>query len=438
MRGTNAAVLIALIWSVHTEADVNWPQWRGPHGNGVSASTGLPTSWSAAENIAWSAPLPSWSGGSPVVWGDRVFVTSASRPVDGTQSSKTGHDPGEDALLLLCLARADGAELWRRSLDTGNQMHRKHDNTSPSPVTDGRHVWAVTGAGLVTALDMGGNVVWRRDLQEQYGRFGMQFGYASSPLLTDGRLILAVLHGEQAGNPSYVIALDTATGEVLWRRERPTDAVAESPDAYSTPVLIERDGRREIVVSGADYVTAHDPATGVEVWRVGGLNPEKWGACRIVGSPVVAGDMLFVPTVEKPLQAFRLGASGAVSSDDLAWSWTGAGAPDVPTPVADKGYFYMVDDRGKVTCLDAATGRLTWGPHRTSEGSVSASPVLADGKLYVTNEDGVTTVLAAGPKLQQLDVNELDGSLTLSSMAVAGDQLFIRTGTHLYCIGGTD
>ena len=438
MLAIAVALSSVLMLSVHVDADANWPQWRGPHGNGVSAATGLPTTWSATENVLWSTPLPSWSGGSPVVWGDRVFVTSPSEPVDDLRLWATGSDPGGDALLLLCLSRRDGSELWRRQLDTGNDMHRKHNNTSPSPVTDGVHVWAVTGTGVVTALDMDGATVWRHDLQQRFGDFGLQWGYASSPLLVDGRLIVEVLHGQHTDDPSYVIALDAAKGDILWRQERPTDAVAESPDAYTTPAVIERDGGSQIVISGGDYVTGHDLATGAELWRLGGLNPEKRRNYRVVGSPIVAGDMLYVPTRKKPLQAFRLGAGGEAPNADPVWTWNGAGAPDVPTPVTDGGYFYMVDDRGLATCLDAATGSPVWGPHRTPEGTVSSSPVLADGKLYITNEDGVTTVLAAGPELKQLAVNELDGSYTLSSIAVAGEQLFVRTGTHLYCIGEAD
>lgn len=431
---TAILTILMILFQADAHADTNWPHWRGPHGNGVSATTGLPTQWSSSQNITWSASLPSWSGGSPAVWENRIFITSPSK-ADGILQQVMGNSAGGESLLLLCLSRIDGSELWRQELDTGNDMHRKHNNTSPSPVTDGVLVWAITGTGVVTALDMDGRVVWQRDLQETYGAFGLQWGYASSPLLVDGRLIVEVLHGQHTDDPSYVIAFDAAKGDLLWRQERPTDAVAESPDAYTTPAVVRSGGDSQIVISGGDYVTGHDLETGAERWRLGGLTPEKRGNYRVVGSPVVTGDMLFVPTRKKPLQAFRL--DGGVPDTDPVWAWNGAGAPDVPTPVSDGRYLYLVDDRGMVTCLDAASGIAVWGPHRTPEGTVSASPVLADGKLYLTNENGVTTVMVAGPQLQQLAVNELDGSYTLSSMAVAGKQLFIRTGTHLYCIGAT-
>ena len=220
----------------------------------------------------------------------------------------------------------------------------------------------------------------------------------------------------------------------MWRQERPTDAVAESPDAYTTPALLEHGGKSQIVISGGDYVTGHDPLSGREVWRAGGLNPERRGNYRVVGSPFVVGDMIYAPTRKRPLLALRAGGTGEVTDSHLVWKWEGAGAPDVPTPVSDGKYFYMVDDKGLVTCLSAPAGTVVWGPERTALGTVSASPILADGKVYFINENAVTTVLAAGPRFEALATNELDGSYTLSSPAVSGSRLFLRTGTHLYCI----
>ena len=440
MRTLIPCILLAAVCAV--SASENWPQWRGPHQNGVSAATGLPSEWSAAEGVVWKSPLPSWSGGTPIVWGDRAFVTSPSAPEAGqAQASGEGRrrkrDPGGDDLLLLCLSRADGKELWRAVLAEGNRTWRKHNNTSPSPVTDGRHVWAVTGTGVVAAFDMEGRPVWRRDLQAEFGAFGLMWGYASSPALHDGRLIVEVLHGMRTDDPSYLAAFDAASGELAWRVERPTDAPGESPDAYTTPAVLRTPAGEQIVVSGGDYLTGHDPGSGRELWRVGGLNPGREGNFRIVGSPIAVGGMVYAQSRKKPLLAFRVGDGGRIGQDDQAWRWEGAGAPDVPTAACDGTHFYMVDDRGLATALDALTGRVVWGPERTAQGRVSASPVVADGKLYVLNEDGVTTVLAAGAEYGHLATNTLDGSFTLSSPAVAGSQLFIRTATHLYCIAGT-
>jgi outer membrane protein assembly factor BamB len=442
----------AMLWgagAIPTAAsNANWPHWRGPEGNGVSRATNLPTTWSLEKNIVWKTPLPAWSGGTPVVWGDRIFVTSPSESTPETaggggeqeQGTRRGglrgtrRDPGGQSLLLICISRKNGSVLWKKELDRGNQVWMKQNNTSPSPVTDGKHVWVVTGNGVVTALTMDGKEVWKRNLQRDYGKFGLNWGYASSPTLYNGMLIIQVLHGYTTDDPSYVVAFNSLTGKEIWRRERPTDAPMESPDAYTTPAILKHGGTAQIVISGGDYVTGHDPATGKEIWRAGGLNPQRQGNYRIVASPVVSDGLIYAPSRRRPLLAIRAGGRGDITATHIAWKWDQRGGPDVPTPVTDGKYFYMVDDSGYATCLDAKTGQLIWGPERTAPGTVDSSPLLADGKLYILNENAVTTVLAAGPQFKVLATNELDGSYTLSSIAVAGKQLFVRTGTHLYCI----
>lgn len=458
-----ALTLLGLSFGAVAHAQQNWPQWRGPNGNRVSAAVNLPTTWSSSRNIVWKTPLPSWSAGTPVIWGTRIFVTSPTaveagkaptaaatepgaepRPQSapgrrggsgGGYGGGFGRDPGGPKLLLICLSRKDGKELWARELDEGNELYNKQNSSSPSPVTNGKHVWVVTGTGAVTAFDLAGNRGWQRHLQREYGRFGLNWGYASSPLLYQGKLIIQVLHGTHTTDPSYVVAFDALTGKPIWRQERRTDAIAECPDAYTTPTLLESGGTVQIVISGGDYVTGHDPKTGKEIWRAGGLNPLKRRNCRIVASPFVVDGLIYAPSRKAPVLALRPGGTGDVTATHTVWTWDGLGAPDVPSPVSDGKYFYLVEDSGRVTCLDAKTGKLIWGPERTAEGTVDASPLLADGKLYVTNENGVTTVLAVGPVFKVLATNELDGGYTLSSLAVAGSQLFLRTGTHLYCIG---
>jgi outer membrane protein assembly factor BamB len=439
-------ILLGLLPGALAHAQTNWPQWRGPSGNRISRAVNLPATWSLTENIVWKAPLPSWSAGTPIIWGDRVFVTSpteaggsaAASPEPGPRGRGgygAGRDPGGPKLLLICISRKDGKQLWARELDNGNQLFNKQNSSSPSPVTDGKHVWVVTGTGAVTAFDMEGNRVWQRNLQREYGKFGLNWGYASSPLLYQGKLIIQVLHGTATTEPSYIVAFDDLTGRPLWRQERRTDAIAECPDAYTTPALLEYGGTTQIIVSGGDYVTAHDPKTGKEIWRAAGLNPQKRPNYRIIASPLVADGLIYASSRKAPVLALRAGGQGDITATHTVWKWEGLGVPDVPTPVCDGKYFYMVEDSGRVTCLDAKTGKLIWGPERTTQGTVSASPLLADGKLYVTNESGVTTVLAAGPVFKVMATNELDDSYTLSSLAVAGSQLFLRTETHLYCIG---
>jgi outer membrane protein assembly factor BamB len=437
------SLVLAIAYFSTARAEENWPQWRGPDRNGTSSATNLPTTWSLDENIVWRTPLPSWSGSSPIIWGDRIFLISpsaaTSNELEQDAVGKLGRwgnrVPGGSTMQLLCISRTDGSILWQRDLDQGNRLFGKQNSSSPSPVTDGQHIWAMTGTGAVVAFDFEGNEIWKKNLQQEYGPFGLNWGYAASPLLYDGKLIIEVLHGAQTDDPSYVIAFDAASGDMLWRQERITDAPHESPDAYSTPGIFVHSGQAQIIISGADYVTGHDPNSGAEIWRLPGLNPSRASNYRVVGSPVVIDGMVYTPTRKVPLLALDDGDDGDPATMKVVWQWSGAGAPDVPTPVSDGKYFYMVEDRGLVTCLDAKTGKLVWGPERTVPGTVSSSPVLADGKLYFVNEDAATVVVKAGPEFELLATNELDETYTLSSIAVVDRQLFIRTSTHLYCIG---
>ena len=394
----------------------DWPQWRGPALNGTSPETGLPLRWSPDENVAWKIPLPGTSGATPIIWGGRIFLSVGE---------------GEE-LSLWCIDRRDGKTLWRRPLGGGNVTTRKQNMSSPSPVTDGTSVVVMTGTGVLKGFDLDGHERWARDLQKEYGPFGLNWGYASSPLLVGDTVYVQVLHGMKTDEPSYVLAIDVATGKNRWRVERPTDAVRESPDSYTTPAVVARGRASEIVVSGGDVVTGHDPASGRELWRAGGLNPNRDPSYRIVASPVVAGDVVYVPSRVRPLLAVRAGGRGDVSESHRLWSFDSG--PDVPTPATDGRHLYIVTDKGVIWCLDAQSGRAVYGPKRLRPGTYSASPVLAEGKIYAISEEGLTSVVKAGPAFELLAENALD-EYTLSSPAIAGGQVFIRTAKHLYCIG---
>jgi len=414
---TRLLLIAALLTTFATGlAADNWPTWRGPTRDGVSAETGLPIRWSPDENIAWKLEMPAWSGSTPIIWGERIFLNVAD---------------GKD-LWLWSLDRAKGGVLWKRHLSGGDHQERKQNMSSPSPVTDGRHVWAMTGTGILKAFDFDGHEVWTRDIQADYGKFGLNWGYASSPLLFGDALFVQVLHGMKTDDPSYVLRIDKATGKTVWRVERPTDAIRESPDAYTTPALLQYDGKTEIVITGGDVVTGHDPETGRELWRADGLNPQNNPAYRIVASPIVHGEMIYAPTRVRPLLAIRAGGRGDVTETHVAWSFDRG--PDVPTPVTDGTYFYVVDDRGVVHCLDAGTGEIVYGPERLKPGTYSASPVLADGRIYVTNEDGLTSVFKAGPSFEILAENAMN-DYCLSTIAVSEGQLFLRTTEFLWVIG---
>jgi outer membrane protein assembly factor BamB len=384
--------------------------------NGVATETGLPTRWSKTENIAWSLAMPARSGSTPIIWGNHIFLNVAEA----------------GALHLWAVDRVKGTPLWKRPLSGGDRVQRKANNSTPSPVTDGRTVWAMTGTGVIKAFDFGGKELWNRDLQKDYGTFGIQFGYGSSPLLHEGALYVQVLHGFFTDDPSYVLKIGGADGRTLWKVERPTKARQESPDSYTTPALLRYGTMTEIIVSGGDVVTGHDPATGRELWRADGLNPTNNGNFRLVASPLVHRDLLFVPSRERPLLAIKPGGRGDVTASHVLWRFMNG--PDVPTPVTDGAYLYSVNDRGIVYCLDVKTGATVYGPQRLRPATYSASPVLADGRIYVTDEDGVTSVFRAGPKFEMVAENNL-GEYTLSSPAVVGGQIFIRTDNFLYAIG---
>lgn len=393
----------------------DWPHWRGPQRTGFSAERGLPLVWDRTTNVAWSTPLPGTSGATPIVWEERVFLNVAVG----------------DRLELWGLDRADGSVLWKRPLGGGNVSKRKGNLSSPSPVTDGEMVWAMTGTGVLTAFDFAGNERWRRDLQAEYGQFGVLHGYSSSPLLHAGALYVQVLHGFLTDDPSYVLAIEGSTGATRWRIERPTDAPREAPDAYTTPALLSTAEGERIVISGADYVTAHDPATGREVWRLPGLNPSRNPMQRVVASPLIVGDLVIAPSRVRPLLALRAGGD---SGELPAVVWSTDRGPDVPTPASDGERLYILTDGGVLWSLEVESGRVVWGPARVASATYSASPLLADGRLYVTSESGLTTVVAAGPEFEVLAENDVD-EYTLASLAVSDGQIFLRTAEHLYCIG---
>ncbi len=394
----------------------NWPQWRGPMMNGTSGETGLPVKWTADENIAWKLPMPEWSGSTPAIWGDLIFLNVAQG----------------DALSVWCVDRRGPTVLWKGSIGGGNHKERKQNMSSPSPVTDGTAVYALTGTGMLKAFDFKGTPLWTRDIQKEYGRFGLNWGYASSPLLHGDALYVQVLHGMKTDDPSYLLRIDKKSGKTVWRVERPTDAISESPDAYTTPALLKYGTTTEIVVSGGDVVTGHDLASGKELWRFKGLNPKNDPYFRIVASPLVVGEIVIAPSRQNPVVGIKPGGRGDITRTHLAWQFDRG--PDVPSPASDGTRLFLVTDNGVVYALDLKTGAVVWGPERLKSGTYSASPVVADGRVYVTNEEGLTSVFAAGPKFELLAENPLS-DYTLSSPAISEGQIFIRTAEHLVAIG---
>src|SRR5262247_1602008 len=323
-RFTLVLVIIALstVAALNIVSADNWPQWRGPALNGISNEKNLPVKWTVEENVTWKLQMPAWSGSTPIIWGDTIFLNASE---GGANKTVKGD------IYLWCVDRAKGTELWKKLLGSGDTKMRKQNMSSPSPVTDGLGVWVMTGTGVLKAFDFKGNELWARDIQKDYGKFGLNWGYASSPLLYEDSLFVQVLHGMRTDDPSYLLRIDKKTGKTVWKVERPTNAIRESPDAYTTPALLRYGKTSEIVITGGDCVTGHDPATGKELWRANGLNPDNDPFYRIVASPVIYDEIIYAPTRVRPILALKSGGRGDVSKSHLLWSTQNG--PDVPTPV---------------------------------------------------------------------------------------------------------
>lgn len=416
-----------------TSAD--WPQWRGPHHNGSADASNLPVIFSPTENVKWVTSLPGPAASTPVIVGERVFLTSSD--LQGTQ------------VLALCVSRRTGQELWRRELGKGHDFANEGKDpenfmAAPSPVTDGQAVYFLTGQGDLVAFDMRGREQWRRNVQVEYGGFNYMWGYGSSPLLHHNRLFVQVLHRDTkyAENEfrlepeSYVLALDSGTGEVLYRHVRPTDAVKETKESYATPIPHEVDGRTEIVILGADYITGHDPATGDELWRYGSWNPKKVASWRMVTSPVVGAGLLYASCPKNgPIHAVAVNGS----ETKLAWEMPRGKTTDVPTPLFYRDRLFVLNGKKKtLTCLDPNTGKEIWTSserlpiQRYSRCSLTAG----DGKIYCIGVDGETLVFDAGDEYKLLHQVNMGGAPVRASIAIAHGSLFIRTADKLYCIGG--
>jgi outer membrane protein assembly factor BamB len=433
MLSVATAIVLANPGRLHAD---NWPQWRGPYFNGSSKETGLPAQFSRTENVRWTADLPGSSAATPVIWGDRVFVSSVHAQA-GT-------------LLAICLDRTTGKERWRYQAGTGIGQDDRSNYASPSPVTDGKLVWFFYGNGELIALDFDGKKVWSRNLQKDYGQFAFLWTFSTSPLLHEGRLYLQVLQrdvpvngrGRADGpNESYLLALEPETGKELWRRVRPSDAVQESREAFTTPVPFVHDSRAEILVAGGDCITGHDSATGRELWRWGTWNPGRIGHWRLVPSPVAGGGVVLACAPKgSPVYSVKAGGDGALTESDLAWvSPDREISSDVSTPLFYQGLFYILNsDKRTLSSVEPATGKVLWTGSLESKAKIEASPTGADNKIYMMNHRGDVFVVQAGDQFKVLhttSMGEADDKDLRSSIAVSQGNLFIRTGKKLYCIG---
>lgn len=428
-----AAVLLGL--GGFAEA-ANWPQWRGPEFNGSSPETGLPEKFGRDENIRWSANMPGPSGSTPVIWDNYVFINS----IDAQKKSR----------VALCLDRISGKVVWQHDMGPGISVDDRSNFSSPSPVTDGNLVYFYYGNGELVCFDLAGKKIWERSIQKDYGQFAYQWTYGASPLLYKDKLYIQVLQRDRPVNgrgaqnsESYILALDPKSGKELWKHVRPSEAVAESLEAYSTPVPYTHNGKTELLIVGGDCMTGHNPDTGAENWRWGTWNPQKIGHWRLVPSAVAAqGVAVVCGPKDAPITAVKLGGQGTLNESAIAWQSSGRDlTSDVPTPAFYKGHFYVLNGKKRsLLCVEPANGKVVWSGELEGRSVFEASPTVADGKIYVMDHRGSVFVVSAKPDAFKLlgsaEMGDPGRSELRSSVAVAHGNLFIRTNTKLYCVGG--
>lgn len=424
---------VALVPALFAE---NWPQWRGPFLNGATTEKNLPDTWTTTENVLWTTPMPGPSHATPAVWDDCVFVTS----------------PDENKnLLAFCVDRKTGKVRWKKEVGTGDRNSGPRNNMStPSPVTDGKTVFFMFGTGDLAAFDFKGKQLWARNICKESGRFSIMWLYGSSPLFYKDRLYVQVLQQNPVpsgyshvldGKPtreSFLLCIDPKTGKDIWKHVRPTDALGESQEAYSTPIPSEVNGQTEIVVVGGDYVTGHDAKDGTELWRGGGLNnPQHRPDSRMVPSPLVAKGLVIVSGPKRmPVLAYKDGGKGDITKSGLAWTFKEY-PTDCVTPLFYQDKIFVLDgDKQMMSCFEPESGKVLWQQSLGIRHVFRASPTGADGKLYCFSEHATAVVMDAkdGHVISKAAM-EQGGESTHASIAASHGCLFIRGAKNLYCIG---
>ncbi|MHC4811689.1 MAG: outer membrane protein assembly factor BamB family protein [Planctomycetota bacterium] len=455
-----------------TAAAQDWPNWRGPNHNGSTEAEGLPEKFSLRRHIRWKARLPGPGASTPIVVGERIFLTSV--------------DTERERLVALCLNRTDGEVLWQKDAGSGyvagrgsrTARDRMATYASPSPATDGERVVFFFGNGDLVAYDLEGEELWRRNIQKDYGNFAFQWTFSASPTMWEGKVFLPVLQRdepvgrgrggrrgrrgrggrreqppaeqrEEVQQPkkieSFLLAMDAKTGKTVYKHVRPSPAQRESLESYTTAIpFVGEGGRKELLIAGGDVLTSHDPATGKELWRWGTWNQgHRQRAWRLVPTVVVGGGVAVVCAPKRaPVYAIQLGGKGKLEDSALVWQSEGRRTPvssDVPTPAFHDGHFYVLSDvRRALSKVRAKDGKVVWTTQLIPDFLWRASPTVADGKVYCMNHNGeVFVVDTADGKIvhRALMGDDLDDDRIRSSIVVAHNNLFVRNNTKLYCVG---
>ncbi|MFT5127721.1 MAG: outer membrane protein assembly factor BamB [Rhodothermales bacterium] len=420
-----------LLISISALAGPNWPQWRGPTGDGVSSAVKLPETWSENEGLRWKCALPEWGNSTPAVWGDAIFLTAH---LDG----KT--------LQLLRIDKSTGQLVWSRTVGEGQavvetrpgggrgsaRFHKDHNLASPSPVTDGEIVAVHFGNGDLATYDFAGKELWKRNLVADHGPYTTWWGRANSPVLHKDLVISVCMQDScedilETPSPSYVVAHHRLSGKQAWKTMRTTGAKRVAGDSYITPVFRQVDYQVEMIVAGGGWLDAYAPETGERRWYIPGLS-----GYELARNPVLADGMIFMGQARRSaLTALRPKGEGELGVDAIVWRF-GYAAWNAPSPVIWKGKIYMADNNGIINCIDMHSGKKLW--RARLRGNYRSSPIAADDRIYFLSTDGLCTILAAGDRFDKLAENTLD-SETYASPAIAGDCILVRGRKWLYCIG---
>lgn len=385
----------------------DWPQWRGPRGSGVAEDANPPVSWSQSENVRWSVKLPGWGTSSPVIHGDKLFVTT-----DTVEN-------GKRTLLTICLNRHTGKELWRHEFGLGieQKTHQKSNLAVNTPVVTNDAVYVAFGNSDIARYSHDGKLIWVTRYMEMFGDPKMAWGYGTSPIVLEDSILLPWDHHK---GPCYVIGLDKKTGKVLWKKERPVGT------SHATPLVVSHDGQTDILVSAKHRLTAFDAASREEIWQFGeGEGPFNG---EIVASPVYGDGLVFFQLWRQtPIHAVRLRKG---QPPEPVWVSQKPG-PQEPSLLYYRGLLYAWMDNGVLTCLDGKTGEEVY--RKRLGGACNSSPVAANGRIYLSNNDGETFVIRAGREFELLSTNSLGERIT-ASPALSGRDLYIRTDSTVYCL----
>jgi outer membrane protein assembly factor BamB len=398
------------------EAEDRWPQWRGADQSGYAADAELPDQWSDESGIRWTSPIPGRGGSSPIWVGDQIYLTSGAE--------------GKNHLLAI---KPDGQIAWTVALgEDRGPKHQKGSGSNPSPVSDGQHIFAYFRSGDLACVSPQGEVAWHINLQEKFGEDTLWWDLGTSPVLTDNAVVCAVM---QSG-PSFLVAFDRKTGRELWKQDRVLDAPEEAAHSYSTPIVMNWNGQQLLAVLGADHLTVHRADNGKELYRVGGFNPDRQQFWRSIASPVASGELIICPYARgDTLTAISLPRLAA-GEESIVWQRDDLGS-DVPTPAVHDGKLFLVNDGGRVACLDVRDGQTIWeGSLPKSRVKFSSSPVLTKDRMYVIREDGTAYVLATD-RFEILHENRLEAEpdIVVATPMPFDHALLIRLPDRLVCAG---